>query len=398
MSVLFKITKRRHSTTDRAVFFAVMLWNVSGFAAEGGWVRPSVTNALVTQGAEGSLVKQIESAVIVPGEAHEELWVHPEIMTIPGTPIIAELRARSTDRLGKDHHTQWHYFLSDDSFKTLRPVSNGTETVWQRKDLSVTNFVAPRTASVQMPKSLGHTWCSATVYLDAQTILQAFTTREGTRYSVQSITATVEKAGLVPLYVSSAWSNDKGRGLYEPHIAVFKGRCFMTARAEDGRGYVLTSDDQGRSWSKPKPWTWDTGEPVAMNQTMTKFAAHSDGLALVYTRVREDNASVFRNRSPLHIADIEPETLSLKRSTERIIVPNRPTWGKGYPVCNFWVWPINDRETAVTVAEWPRDGRPENGDIWLARIVWRRTNQLLTPDGRERERIGTSRPRSARRF
>jgi hypothetical protein len=158
----------------------------------------------------------------------------------------------------------------------------------------------------------------------------------------------------------------------------------MTVRAEDGRGYVMVSADQGRSWSKPKPWRWDSGETIAMNQTMTKFAAHSEGLTLVYTRIRDDNANAFRNRSPLHIADIDLATLSLKQFTERVIVPNRSTGEKGLPVGNFWVWPIDDRETYVTVAEWPRDGRAQNGDIWLSKIEWKRPNQLLTPEGKER--------------
>lgn len=342
------------------------------------------TNPIVTQGAEHSLVRQVESAVIIPGNTHEELWVHPEVMTVPGNPVVVELRTRTTDRLGKDQHTTWHYFRTDDLFRTLQPVTNFTAAAWKRKDLSREDLSLTYAVPEAIPASLGHTWCSAYVHVDATTVLQAFTMRDGIRYSVQSLVARFERNGLVPQKISNAWSNDKGRGLYEPHIAGFKGRFFMTARAEDGCGYVMASEDGGRTWSKPRPWTWDNGEVIPMNQTMTKFAAHSDGLALVYTRIRDDNKTVFRNRSPLHVADIDMVTLSLKRSTERIIVPNRPSWGKGLPVGNFWVWPVSPRETVVTTAEWPRDGRPENGDIWLAKIIWRNTNQLLNSEGRER--------------
>ncbi len=229
------------------------------------------------------------------------------------------------------------------------------------------------------------------MHVDANTVMQAFTTREGNRYSVQSLVARLEGDKLVPLKISNAWSNEKGRGLYEPHIAGFRGRFFMTVRAEDGCGYVMASADGGRSWSKPKPWTWDSGEFIPMNQTMTKFAAHSDGVTLVYTRIRDDNQAVFRNRSPLHVADVDLDTLSLKRSTERIIVPYRPSPGKGLPVGNFWVWPVSPGETAVTTAEWPRDGRPENGDIWLAKIIWKNPNQLLTPEGQERVLVESNR-------
>lgn len=346
--------------------------------------RPGFSDPVITQGAEGSLVQRVESAVIIPGCMHEELWVHPEVMTVPGNPITVELRARTTDRLGKDQHTAWSYFRTDDSFRMLQPITNISAQAWKRKDLSLEDLVTANAAPEAVPASLGHTWCSAYVYVDAKRVLQAFTTKEGARYSVQSLLARLEGDRLVPIKISNAWSNEKGRGLYEPHIAGFKGRFFMTVRAEDGSGYVMVSEDDGRTWSKPKPWTWDNGEVIPMNQTMTKFATHSDGLMLVYTRIRDDNKAVFRNRSPLHIADIDLETMSLKRSTERIIVPYRPSRGKGLPVGNFWVWPISPKETVVTTAEWPRDGRRENGDIWLAKIVWRNANKLLTPDGRER--------------
>ena len=367
-----------------SVVFGLYLMLVSGAGGAETGHKLGFAEPIVTKGADGSLVRQVESAVIIPGNTHEELWVHPEVMTVPGNPVVVELRTRTTDRLGKDQHTTWHYFRADDSFRTLQPVTNFTTAVWKRKDVSLGDLVTAHVAPEAIPASLGHTWCSAYVYVDAATILQAFTTREGNRYSVQSLVAHIERDGLVPLKISNAWSNDKGRGLYEPHIAGFKGRFFMTARAEDGCGYVMASEDGGRTWNRPKPWTWDNGEVIPMNQTMTKFATHSDGLMLVYTRIRDDNKTVFRNRSPLHVADVDMATLSLKRSTERIIVPNRPSWGKGLPVGNFWVWPVSPRETIVTTAEWPRDGRKENGDIWLAKIIWRNPNQLLDSEGRER--------------
>ena len=368
---------------DRHVAFlcTCLLFGLESSAQAQKPERLGFREPIIATGAEASLVRQVESAVIIPGNAHQELWVHPEIMTLPGEPLVVELRARTTDRLGKDAHTTWHYFSTDDAFRTLKPLSAPTARLWARKDLSVTNLLAPRTGAVQLPKSLGHTWCAAYEHVDAQTILQPFTTRDGPRYAVQSLVARVEKQGLVPQYVSNAHTVEKGRGLYEPHVAVFQGRCFMTVRAETGRGYVLVSDDLGRTWSQPKPWAWDSGEEIPMNQTMTKFAAHSDGLALVYTRIRDDNENAFRNRSPLHVADIDAKTLALKRATERVIVPNRSTGVKGLPVGNFWVWPVNPQETYVTVAEWPRDGRPQNGDIWLCKIQWRSPNRLLTPEG-----------------
>jgi len=338
---------------------------------------------IVTKGGESSIVSHAESAVIIPGETHDALWVHPELMTIPGDPIIIEMRARTTDRRGGDRHRAWHYFQTKDYFNTLQPIDQPTDSIWERKDLSLCDLALSET-SVKMPSQLGHTWGSAFVYLNPKTILQAFTTRDGSRNSVQSLIAEYKNGNLVPKHISNSFTINTGRGLYEPHIASYKDNYYMTARAEDGRGYIMKSEDMGRTWSKPKPWTWENGDTIPMNQTMTKLLSHSDGLTLVYTRIRKDNDNVFRNRAPLHIADVDHKTLSLKRSTERIIVPNRSEKESGLPVGNFWVWPINQKESYVIVAEWPRDGRQENGDIWLVKIHWRHPNQKMTSNGREK--------------
>lgn len=336
---------------------------------------------LVSEGAADSLVKRIRSAIIIPAGDHEELWVHPELFTTPGSPGAAEFRARTTDRSGKDQHSTWHYFRTADGFRTLQPLGKPNAELWGQKDLSAKRLLPATDGSVKVPEQLGHTWCSAYVHLDPKTVLQAFTVKDGSRNAVRTLLARVERDGLRPIHVSAPHSIPVGRGLYEPHIAVWRSRCFMTLRAEDGHGYVQASEDGGRTWSKPQPWRWDDGKAIAMDQTMTKFASHANGLVLVYTRIREDNANAFRHRAPIHVADVDPGTLTLRRGTERIAVPNRSTGPKGLPVGNFWVWPASPNETYVTVAEWPRDGRPQNGDLWLAKIEWREPNSLVTEDG-----------------
>jgi hypothetical protein len=344
---------------------------------------PAQPPAIVTHGAEGSLVREIESSVIIPGDSHDDLWVHPELMSLPGDPLVIELRLKSTDRFGKDRHEQWLAFRTDDKFETLSAIPAPTASIWKRVGTRREDLKVPPNGTVSLPPQIGHTWCSGFQYVDAATIIFPFTTKQDERFCVQSLTADYHDGKITPLYVSDAHTIPVGRGLYEPHIAIFEGRAYMTARAEDGHGYVMVSDDEGMSWSAPRPWQWDDGQDIPMNQTMTKFAAHSNGLALVYTRISEDNANVFRNRAPLYIADIDTESLRLKRETERVLVSNRSATGSGLPVGNFWVWPVDQQETYVTVAEWPRDGRPDNGDIWLAKIRWDTPNLLLTPDGHE---------------
>lgn len=326
------------------------------------------------KGADKSLVDKIESDVIIPGASHEALWVHPEVVTIPGDPIICELRARETDRRGKDQHTTWHYFQSADFFASLQPIEEPEAPAWSRIGLSPAKIADSPKHGLKLPANINHTWASAYLHLGGDTVLQAFTTKdpEDGSYTVQSMALLKEKDHFRLLYLSNTWTNETGRGLYEPQIAVYKGNFYMTARAEDGHGYLLVSRDRGRSWEEPRPWTWDNGEEIPMNQTMTKLLAHSEGLVLVYTRIREDNEQTFRHRAPLHIADLDPVNLHLFKETERIVVPDQ-----GLAVGNFWVWPVNEQESYVVTAEWPRDGRKENGDIWLVKVIWRSPNKLM---------------------
>lgn len=339
--------------------------------------KMSFRNAKVIKGSENSIVREIESAVIIPGQTHEDLWVHPNLVTIPGDPIKMEISLRSTDRKGGDRHTVFNYFQTADDFQTLGPIEIPEAEAWQRIGLVQSDFRSTGDEIPKLPKGEWH-WARNSVCLGSSTIIYPFLTREGELRSVKTVVAFRRGDTFVPLYVSNALTNKVGRGLLEPQIVQYNGSLYMTMRAEDGFGYVSVSKDEGRSWGEPQVWCWDNREKIDMHTTMTKLLSHSSGLLLVYTRIRRDNSHVFRNRAPLHCADVDPTTLSLGRSTERILIPN-----KGIPVGNFWVWPIDKRKSYVVVTEWPRDGRKENGDTWLAKIYWKQTNEQMTTEGYE---------------
>jgi len=69
------------------------------------------------------------------------------------------------------------------------------------------------------------------------------------------------------------------------------------------------------------------------------------------------------------MAEVDPETLQVKRKTERIIVPE-----KGARMGNFAVVNLSPSETWVTVAEWMQPVGIEkygsNNRIYTARIKW----------------------------
>ena len=193
----------------------------------------------------------------------------------------------------------------------------------------------------------------------------------GVRAAFDGEHLTVSKVG-EPLH------NPKGRGLLEPSVTRFGTKFWITMRAEDGRGYVSVSND-GLNWAEKKAWTWDDGVPVDMSTTQQHWLTHSDGLFLVYTRKDESNANVIRWRSPLWVAQVDPERRCLIRLTEQVALPlvgdgvKQPN--KVALMGNFNVTNVSPYESWITVGEWmPRD--EYRGDVLLAKIRWSKPNRL----------------------
>ena len=102
-----------------------------------------------------------------------------------------------------------------------------------------------------------------------------------------------------------------GRGLYEPSLAVWGGRYFLTMR-NDTAGYVSVSDD-GLQFGEPRTWIWEDGSEIGNYNTQQHWVTHRDQPYLVYTRRGLQNDHVFRHRAPLLIAEVDPERLVLRR-------------------------------------------------------------------------------------
>ena len=222
--------------------------------------------------------------------------------------------------------------------------------------------------------------CGQRVLLPNGDILLAFThgpTKTQPR-SVSSVICGFDGETLSVKQVGDEIQHDKGRGLLEPSMVQFGGRFWLTLRAEDDRGYVSVSED-GLKWTPKQPWTWDDGEPLTMSTTQQHWLPHSEALWLVYTRKDASNVNVIRWRSPLWMAQVDPKTLRLRRSTERVVLP---LVGDGVKdpdrvaiMGNFHPVNVSPDESWVTVGEWqPRNGI--KGDLLLARIRWAKPNKL----------------------
>lgn len=194
----------------------------------------------------------------------------------------------------------------------------------------------------------------------------------GVRCSFDGETLSIQKVGREIKHAA-------GRGLLEPSLVRYRGKFYVTLRAEDKRGYVATSDD-GLDFDKKQPWCWDDGTPLDMSTTQQHWLPHSDALHLVYTRKDATNEKVIRWRSPLFMAQVDLKTLRLIRDTERVVLP---LIGDGLNAAdevplmgNFQTLNVTANESWVTDGEMlPKAGF--KGDLVLGKIRWSRPNSLV---------------------
>jgi len=160
-----------------------------------------------------------------------------------------------------------------------------------------------------------------------------------------------------------------GRGLGEPSLAFFKGTYFITMR-NDFKGYVSRSKDC-MHWEPYSPWLFDDGQELGSYNTQAHWLVHRKGLYLTYTRRGAGNDHIIRNRAPLFIAEVDPVTLRVIRSTEQILMPER-----GVMLGNFGASAITKDESWVTDAEFITGEKPHprgaDGTVWTARVIWKK--------------------------
>jgi len=115
---------------------------------------------------------------------------------------------------------------------------------------------------------------------------------------------------------------DDTRRLSEAALTWFNGEYLLTIRHNE-RAYVARSDD-GFDFAPLREWTFDDGEALGSCNNQQKWITYSDDLFLVYTRSGANNDHVFRHRAPLFVAEADPDGLTTRRDTERVVVTR--TW------------------------------------------------------------------------
>jgi hypothetical protein len=122
------------------------------------------------------------------------------------------------------------------------------------------------------------------------------------------------------------------QGLDEPHVSQFPdGRLFAIMRqcpvlaTQHSHGYpsvklIATSADEGRTWTAPRPLTFDDGtivySPTSVPDT---FRSTKNGRVYVLLNILNGPTEGCMPRAVLHLAEIDPETVSIRRDTVTVI-------------------------------------------------------------------------------
>ncbi len=156
----------------------------------------------------------------------------------------------------------------------------------------------------------------------------------------------------------------RDRGLYEPSVAEFGGRYFLTMRA-DHSAFVARGND-GLNYEPFSEWRFDDGAVLGSYNTQQHWLVRGGTLYLLYTRRGANNDHVMRHRAPLFIAEVDPEKLTVRRATERILfAEENADLGAGFAVLD-----ISATEKWVVTSEIPSRGSRDYNRVLMARLTW----------------------------
>ncbi len=126
------------------------------------------------------------------------------------------------------------------------------------------------------------------------------------------------------------------RGLYEGTLAQMPdGRVLCVMRGSNmgkhdpnaqwpSYKWISVSEDAGRTWSEPRPWTYADGSSFFSPSSMSQLLTHTSGRVFWLGNLTGENARGNHPRWPLVIGEVDPETLGLIRDSVIIVDTRRP--------------------------------------------------------------------------
>jgi hypothetical protein len=138
--------------------------------------------------------------------------------------------------------------------------------------------------------------------------------------------------------------NRSSRGMLEPTIArVQDGRILMVMRGSNDRipeapsfRWRAVSEDDGKSWSVPEPWTYDNDTPFFSPSSCSQLLTHSTGRLFWIGNICEENAQGNAPRYPLLIGEVDRETLKLAKESLCVLDDKNPEDWERLAISNFY--------------------------------------------------------------
>jgi len=392
-------------------------------------IRPLAPFLLAVSLLHAAEPYELKLETITQGYDGKTCWVHPRAGTIPGSPPQVVLTMQKLLLTGSDVFYALNHLSTSDLGRTWTQPLEDTDTLGRREEpegviVAACDFTPKWHAKSGKLLGIGHTvrysdnkviherpretcfsvydpqhsaWSPWAVMpmpagpkfynagagsvqrVDLENgdiLLPIYFKAKGEKYyRVTVLRCSFDGSTLRYVEQGNDLSLESGRGVYEPSLIRCAGKFYLTLR-NDTAGYVCVSDD-GLHFSEPKRWNWTDGSDLGNYNTQQHWVGHKDHLYLVYTRKGANNDHVFRHRAPLFMAEVDKNTLTVKRETERILVPER-----GARLGNFGVCEVSENETWVTVAEWMQKNGPDivikpdnkygaDNSVYAARILWK---------------------------
>jgi len=169
-----------------------------------------------------------------------------------------------------------------------------------------------------------------------------------------------------------AGDDQSTRGFSESALLELKdGRLAILCRGSNykapdmpGHKWLMFSEDDGSSWSKAQPMTCTDGSEMQSSATgSTLFRSIKNGKVYFIGNLCADGKPANGNwpRSPLHIAEVDESTVSIKRETITIIDERSDDEGDKTQISNFRYY--QDRKTGEVVLYATRFGEKKD-KVW----------------------------------
>ncbi|MGC9318952.1 MAG: sialidase family protein [Armatimonadota bacterium] len=132
------------------------------------------------------------------------------------------------------------------------------------------------------------------------------------------------------------------------------GAIYAVQQEWPSRRWFSVSQDGGRTWSDPEPWTWDDGEAFYSPSSMSVLLKHSSGRVFWVGNVSGDNCNGNSPRWPVVMGEVDPHSLTLIRESALLVDTRRPEdEDRGrLDLCHFRM--LEDRETGEIILSYPR--------------------------------------------